>query len=158
MITEFIGEINGRSLKIGIIISRFNEIITKRLLEGAKEGLISKGVNESDINVAWVPGSLELGLIAKVMAESRRYDTLICLGAVIRGETSHYDIVSWEGAYNITRVSYETGVPTIFGVLTTENSQQALDRSGGKVGNKGYDAAITAIQMANLLKIIKKDG
>lgn len=157
MIREFIGEMDGASLKVGIVVSKFNVVITKRLLEGAKEALIANGVNENDVCVAWVSGSLELGLIAKVMAESYRYDALVCLGAVIRGETSHYDIVAWEGARNITRVSHETGVPTIFGVITTEDSQQALDRSGGKVGNKGYDAAIAAIQMANLLKVIKND-
>ena len=156
MVRELKGQIQGQGLRIAVVVSRFNEFVTRRLLEGAREGLLSRGVEEENLIVAWVPGALELGLAAKALAQSQRYDSVICLGAVIRGETSHYDIVASEGAASIVKASLETGVPIIFGVLTTENADQAANRAGGKLGNKGYEAALAAIEMTNLMRLIRE--
>lgn len=146
------GHLDGRGLKIGIVVSRFNEAVTSRLLDGALEGLSCHGVAEDDVDVSWTPGSLELSIVAKRLAESGKYSAIICLGAVIRGETSHFDYVSSGTIQGVVNTNLETGIPVIFGVLTTENSEQARERSGGKKGNKGFDAATGAIEMANLLK------
>lgn len=143
-----------KSVKIGIVAARFNEFITSKLLAGAMDGLLRHDVQEEDIQVAWVPGAFEIPLIASKMAKSGAYDAVICLGAVIRGATSHYDYVCNEVSKGIASVSLETGVPVMFGVLTTENIEQAIERAGTKAGNKGYDCALGAIEMVNLIKKI----
>lgn len=148
----FEGKLVAENLKIGIVVSRFNEFISSKLLSGAVDGLVRHGVEESDINVAWVPGAFEIPVIAKKMAESKKYDAVICLGAVIRGSTTHYDYVCAEVSKGIASVSLNTGVPVMFGVVTTENIEQAIERAGTKAGNKGYDCALGAIEMANLIK------
>lgn len=148
------GKLIAEGLKFGIIVARFNEFIGGKLLAGALDGLKRHGVDEESIEIAWVPGAFEIPLVAKKMAKSGKYDGVICLGAVIRGATSHYEFVSGEVTKGIASVSLETGVPVIFGVLTTENIEQAIERAGTKAGNKGYDAAVSAIEMANLLKEI----
>lgn len=150
--TTFEGGLQGEGLRLAIVVSRFNDFVTQRLLEGAREALERYGVGADGTDVAYVPGSFELPLAARHLAESGRYQAVICLGAVIRGETPHFEYVAAEAARGIARVSQETGVPTIFGVITADTVEQALDRAGGKVGNKGYDAAVSAIEMANLLK------
>ena len=137
-------------MKVGIIASRFNEIIVSKLLSGALDGLGRHGVKEENITAAWVPGAFELPWAAKRMAESGKYDAVIALGAVIRGQTSHYDLVCNEAAKGIAQVGLQTGVPTLFGVVTTENIEQAIARAGSKAGNKGYDCALSAVEMANL--------
>ncbi len=137
-------------MKVGIIASRFNEIIVSKLLSGALDGLVRHGVKEENITAAWVPGAFELPWAAKRMAESGKYDAVIALGAVIRGQTSHYDLVCNEAAKGIAQVGLQTGVPTLFGVVTTENIEQAIARAGSKAGNKGYDCALSAVEMANL--------
>lgn len=144
------GNLVGSGLKIGIVVARFNEFITGKLLSGAMDGLIRHGVEETDIETAWVPGAFEIPLIAKRMAESGRYDAVITLGTVIRGSTSHYDFVCNEVAKGVAAASLSTGKPVIFGVLTTENIEQAIERAGTKAGNKGYESAVSAIEMANL--------
>ncbi len=138
-------------MKIGIVAARFNEIITNKLLSGAVDGLVRHDVKESNITVAWVPGAFEIPTAAKLMAESKNYDAVICLGAVIRGQTSHYDYVCNEVSKGIAHISMETGIPVMFGVVTTENIEQAIARAGSKAGNKGYDCALSAIEMVNLL-------
>ena len=140
------------SFKIGIITARFNDFITSKLLGGAIDGLVRHGVSEENITSAWIPGAFELPLIASKMAESGKYDAVICLGAVIRGTTTHYDYVCSEVAKGIAKVGLDSGVPTIFGVITTENIEQAIERAGSKAGNKGYEAAVTAIEMVSLMK------
>lgn len=137
-------------MKVGIVMSRFNEIIVTKLLGGAIDGLTRHGVDEDNITGVWVPGAYELPLVAKQMAESGKYDAVIALGAVIRGSTTHYDYVCNEVSKGIAHVALETGVPVMFGVLTTENIEQAIERAGSKVGNKGYDCAVGAIEMVNL--------
>lgn len=137
-------------MKVGIVMSRFNEIIVTKLLGGAIDGLTRHGVDEDNITGAWVPGAYELPLVAKQMAESGKYDAVIALGAVIRGSTTHYNYVCNEVSKGIAHVALETGVPVMFGVLTTENIEQAIERAGSKVGNKGYDCAVGAIEMVNL--------
>ena len=137
-------------MKVGIVMSRFNEIIVTKLLGGAIDGLTRHGVDEDNITGVWVPGANELPLVAKQMAESGKYDAVIALGAVIRGSTTHYDYVCNEVSKGIAHVALETGVPVMFGVLTTENIEQAIERAGSKVGNKGYDCAVGAIEMVNL--------
>ena len=139
-------------MKVGIIASRFNEIIVNKLLGGAVDGLVRHGVDEKNITAAWVPGAFEIPMIANRMASSGEYDAVICLGAVIKGSTSHYDYVCAEVSKGIAQVGMNTSVPTIFGILTTDNIEQAIERAGTKAGNKGYDAACTAIEMVNLLK------
>ena len=146
------GKLVAQGLKFGIIIGRFNEFIGGKLLAGALDGLKRHGVEENEIEITWVPGAFEIPLVAKKMAKSEKYDAVICLGAVIRGSTPHFDYVSSEVSKGIASVSLETEVPVIFGVLTTDTIEQAIERAGTKAGNKGYDAAVTAIEMANLLK------
>lgn len=141
-------------IKIGIVAARFNEFITAKLLSGAVDGLLRHDVREEDIQVAWVPGAFEIPLIASKMAKSGRYDAVICLGAVIRGATSHYDYVCNEVSKGIAAVSLETGVPVLFGVLTTETIEQAIERAGTKAGNKGYDCALGALEMVNLIRAL----
>ena len=150
----FEGKLVSGEIKVGIVAARFNEFITSRLLSGAVDGLTRHGVREEDIHTAWVPGAFEIPLIASRMAKSGKYDAVICLGAVIRGATTHYDYVCNEAAKGIAMVSLETGVPVMFGVLTTENIEQAIERAGTKAGNKGYDCALGAIEMVNLIREI----
>ena len=149
---KFEGRLVSENIKIGIVASRFNEFITSKLLSGAMDGLLRHDVKEEDIHVAWVPGAFEIPLIASKMAKSGKYDAVICLGAVIRGATSHYDYVCNEVAKGIAMVSLESGVPVMFGILTTENIEQAIERAGTKAGNKGFDVATAAIEMVNLIK------
>ena len=151
----FQGTLVADGLRVGIVASRFNEFITAKLLSGAMDGLLRHGVREEDIQLAWVPGAFEIPLIAQKMARSGRYDAVICLGAVIRGATSHYDYVCSEVSKGIAAVSLETGVPVLFGVLTTENLEQAIERAGTKGGNKGYDCALSAVEMGNLLRALE---
>ena len=146
------GKVVAEGTKIGIVVARFNSFIGTRLLDGARDGLTRHGVNDDDIDVAWVPGAFEIPLIAKKMANSGKYDAIITLGAVIRGSTSHYDYVCSEVAKGVALASLESGIPVMFGVLTTDNIEQAIDRAGTKVGNKGYDCALSAIEMVNLIK------
>ncbi len=154
--TTFEGMLSGDGLKFGIIVGRFNEFIGGKLLDGARDALLRHAVATDDIDVAWVPGSFEIPLVAKRMAASGRYDAVICLGAVIRGATSHYDHVANEVSKGIAAVSLETGLPVIFGVLTTDTIEQAIERAGTKAGNKGFEAATAAIEMANLLGQLDK--
>lgn len=140
-----------KGMKVGIVASRFNEIIVNKLLGGAVDGLVRHGVEEDNITAAWVPGAFELPLIAKKMAESGKYDAVICVGAVIRGDTSHYELVCNEAAKGVAQVSLASGVPVLFGIITTENIEQAIARAGSKAGNKGYDCALSAIEMVNLI-------
>ena len=149
------GNLVAENIKIGIVAARFNEFITSRLLGGALDGLKRHGVREEDIQTAWVPGAFEIPLVASKMAKSGKYDAVICLGAVIRGSTSHYDYVCNEVSKGIAAVSLETGVPVLFGVLTTENLEQAIERAGTKGGNKGYDCALSAVEMCNLLRALE---
>lgn len=149
------GNYTGKGIKIGIVAARFNEFITSKLVSGALDGLKRHEVNEDDIELAWVPGAFEIPLIAKKMAESKKYDAVICLGAVIRGATSHYDYVCNEVSKGIASVALNTGVPVLFGVVTTENIEQAIERAGTKAGNKGYDCALSAVEMVNLIKNIE---
>ena len=176
MSPELRGGLHGEGLRIGIVVARFNEFVTSRLLGGAKAALSAHGVRDEDVTVAWVPGSFEVPMVARVMAESHRHDAVICLGAVIRGETDHYEHIAGEAAKGIAAASQQTGVPVIFGVLTTNTVEQALDRAGGESGrhdeaprptdkavpdagsgegghgNSGYNAGVSAIEMANLLR------
>lgn len=145
------GKLIAEGLKFGIIVGRFNEFIGGKLLSGSLDGLKRHGVDESDIEIAWAPGAFEIPMIAKKMAKSKKYDAVICLGAVIRGATPHFDYVSSEVTKGIASVSLETEVPIIFGVLTTDTIEQAIERAGTKSGNKGFDAALTAIEMVNLI-------
>ncbi|CEO33801.1 6,7-dimethyl-8-ribityllumazine synthase [Paraclostridium sordellii] len=146
------GKLVAEDLKIGIVVGRFNEFIVSKLLGGALDGLKRHGVDENNIDVAWVPGAFEIPLIAKKMAKNEKYDAIICLGAVIKGSTPHFDYVCAEVSKGIASVSLSSEKPVIFGVLTTDTIEQAIERAGTKAGNKGYDAAVTAIEMANLLK------
>ena len=148
-------DLDGKGLKIAVVSARFNEVITRQLVLGAVETLDRYGVDDNDISVAWVPGSFELPVVAKAFAESGKYDAIICLGAVIRGETDHYNMVANQSASGIASVGRETGLPTIFGVLTTENMDQAINRSGGKAGNLGSNSAVAAVETALLIKSIK---
>ncbi len=150
------GKLVSKEMKIGIVAARFNEFITSKLLSGAMDGLLRHDVREEDVEVAWVPGAFEVSLIASKMAKSGKYDAVICLGAVIRGSTSHYDYVCNEVSKGIAAVSLETGIPVMFGILTTENIEQAIERAGTKAGNKGYDCALGAIEMVNLIREIEK--
>ena len=152
----FEAQLIGTELKIAVVVGRFNEFITAKLLDGAMDGLKRHGVAEENIDIAWVPGAFEVPLIAKKMAEVNKYDAIIGLGTVIRGSTTHYDYVCNEAAKGIASVSLSTGVPIIFGIVTTETIEQAIERAGTKVGNKGYDSAVSAIEMANLSKLISQ--
>ncbi len=142
----------GSGIKIGIVAARFNELVVSRLVAGAEDGLLRHDVKAEDITLCWVPGSFEIPLLAKKMAESGKYDAIICLGSVIRGATSHYDYVCSEVSKGIAQTSLQSGVPIMFGVLTTDTIEQALERSGSKAGNKGYDCALGAIEMVNVIK------
>ena len=146
------GKVVAEGIRIGIVVARFNEFITSKLLGGAVDGLVRHGMNEEDIDVAWVPGAFEIPLIAKKMAKSGKYDAVIALGAVIRGSTSHYDYVCNEVSKGVAAASMESGVPVMFGVVTTENIEQAIERAGTKAGNKGYDCALGAIEMVNQIR------
>jgi len=146
------GDLSGKGLKIGIVAARFNDFITSRLVDGALDGLQRHGVAEGDIDILKVPGSYEIPLAAKMLALSKKYNAVICLGAVIRGATPHFEYVSAEVSKGVATVSLETGLPVIFGVLTTDSIEQAIERAGTKSGNKGWDAALAAIEMANVIK------
>ena len=149
------GHLVSEGLKYGVVVGRFNEFITSKLLGGALDALKRHGVEENEIEIAWVPGAFEIPLIAQKLAESAKYDAVITLGAVIRGSTPHFDYVCSEVAKGVSAISLRTGVPTIFGVLTTDSIEQAVERSGTKAGNKGWEAATTAIEMANLTRAIQ---
>lgn len=147
------GNVVGNGMKVGIVAARFNEFIVSKLVSGAEDALRRHDVDtDKDVELAWVPGAFEIPITAQKMAESGRYDAVICLGAVIKGSTSHYDYVCAEVSKGVAAVGLKTGVPTIFGVITTDNIEQAIERAGTKAGNKGYDAATTAIEMVNLMK------
>lgn len=148
---KVVSGIDGK-IKVGIVAARFNEFIVSKLVAGAKDGLVRHDVEDDDITLCWVPGAFEIPVAAKKMAESKKYDAIICLGAVIRGATSHYDYVCAEVSKGIAQVSLQTGLPVMFGVLTTDTIDQAIERAGTKAGNKGYDCALGAIEMVNLLK------
>ena len=150
----FEGKVESEGIKVGIVASRFNEFITAKLLSGAMDSLVRHDVAEADIDVAWVPGAFEIPLVAQRMAKSGRYDAVICLGAVIRGATSHYDYVCSEVSKGIAQVALQTGVPVMFGVVTTDTIEQAIERAGSKAGNKGSECAEGAIEMVNLLRAI----
>ena len=146
------GNVIGNDMKIGIVAARFNEFIVSKLIGGAEDALVRHGVDTNDIDLAWVPGAFEIPVIAEKMAKTGKYDAILCLGAVIKGSTSHYDYVCAEVSKGVATVGLNTGVPTLFGVLTTDNIEQAIERAGTKAGNKGYDVACSAIEMVNLIK------
>ena len=148
------GKLVATDMKVGIVAGRFNEFITSKLVGGAMDGLLRHDVKDEDVDIAWVPGAFEIPLVASKMANSGKYDAVICLGAVIRGDTTHYDYVCNEVSKGIATVSLESGIPVMFGVLTTENIEQAIARAGSKGGNKGYDCALGAVEMVNLLRTI----
>jgi len=148
------GMLLGKGLKFGIVASRFNEFITRKLLEGAKDALLRHGVAEEDIDIAWVPGSFEIPLIAKQLAQTQKYHAVICLGAVIRGATPHFEYIAAEVTKGIAKVGLDAGLPVIYGVITADTLEQAIERAGTKMGNKGFEAAVFAIEMANLMKSI----
>lgn len=154
MSVELQGGVDGEGLRIAIVVATFNEFITSKLLDGAKAALSRHGVRDGDVSVASVPGSFELPLVAKKLAESGQHDAVICLGAVIRGETDHYEHVAGEAAKGIANAGLSSGVPVIFGVLTTDTLEQAINRAGGKQGNNGYGAGLAAIEMANLMRAL----
>jgi 6,7-dimethyl-8-ribityllumazine synthase len=155
MMKTFEGKLIPKEIKVGIVAARFNEFITSKLLSGALDGLLRHNIREEAVHIAWVPGAFEIPLIASKMAKSGKYDAVICLGAVIRGSTSHYDYVCSEVSKGIASVSLTSGIPVMFGVLTTENIEQAIERAGTKAGNKGYDCALGAIEMVNLIREIE---
>ena len=156
MTHEYKGNLEGRHLRIAVVAARFNETISRRLADGAIDCLERHGLAPEDISVAWAPGAFELPLVAQRFAQSGEVDAVVCVGAVIRGETAHFDYVAGEAARGITDASLRTGVPITFGVLTTENTEQAAERAGGKMGNKGFEAAQAAIEMAGLLAVLPK--
>ena len=151
----FEGNLISKGIKVGIVAARFNEFIVSKLLSGCEDGLLRHGVQPQDISVAWVPGAFEIPLIASKMAASGKYDAVICLGAVIRGSTSHYDYVCAEVSKGIAQVSLQSQVPVLFGVLTTDTIEQAIERAGTKAGNKGYDCALSAVEMVNLIREVE---
>lgn len=154
--TTYEGHLVGTELKVGIVVGRFNEFITGKLLSGAEDALKRHGVNQEDVDVAWVPGAFEIPLIAKKMVESNQYDAVITLGTVIRGSTPHFDYVCSEVSKGVSSLSMTSGVPVIFGVLTTDSIEQAVERAGTKAGNKGWEAAVSAIEMGNLCRTLNK--
>ena len=158
MTKNYEGIIIGKGLKFAVVVSRFNNLITMKLLEGAKDALLRHGVDEDDIDVAWTPGCLEIPLISKKLALSNKYDALICLGAVVRGGTPHFEYVASEVNRGISRVSLDAGLPVIQGIITADTLEQAIQRAGAKEGNKGFDAAVSAIEMANLLRVIMSEA
>ncbi len=149
------GTLIGKGLKFGVVVARFNEFITSKLLGGARDALARHGVNDTDVDVAWVPGSFEIPLVAQKMAQSKKYDAVICLGTVIRGATPHFEYIAAEVAKGVAKVSLDAGIPVLFGVITADTLEQAIERAGTKSGNKGFDAAVGAIEMANLLKQVE---
>ncbi len=151
---NFEGMLLGEGLKFGLVLSRFNDFITKKLLEGARDALLRHGVSEENIEIAWVPGTFEIPLVAKKLAETSRFNAVICLGAVVRGATPHFEYIAAEVTKGIAKVSLDTGLPVIFGVITADNLEQAIERAGTKEGNHGFKAAVAAIEMANLFKSI----
>lgn len=151
------GKLSAQGLRFAIIVSRFNSLVTQRLLDGAMDALRRHGADENFITIAWTPGSFELPLVAKKFAQTGKYDAVICLGCIIRGDTPHFEYVASETAKGIAQVMLETGVPTVFGVVTADTLEQALERAGAKAGNRGFDAAMTAMEMANLLKEIETE-
>lgn len=155
-IKTYEGDLNARDLKFAIVAARFNDFVVDRLLKGAVDALKGRGAGETAIEVARVPGAFDLPLVAKKMAQSKRYHAIVALGAVIKGDTAHFDFVAGECASGLTRASLDTGVPVAFGVLTTETVEQAMDRAGGKTGNKGADAALVAVELANLLRALEQ--
>ncbi|CAM3779626.1 6,7-dimethyl-8-ribityllumazine synthase [Cohnella lubricantis] len=155
MAVVYEGNLISQGLKYGVVVGRFNEFISSRLLSGALDAFKRHGAEENEVEVAWVPGAFEIPLIAQKMAESGKYDAVVTLGAVIRGSTPHFDYVCSEVSKGVSAISLKTGVPTIFGVLTTDSIEQAVERAGTKAGNKGWEAAVTAIEMANLTKALK---
>jgi len=150
------GTLLGEGLKFGVVVSRFNEFITSRLLEGTRDGLARHGVKEDDVEVAWTPGSFEIPLIAKRMAESGKYSAVICLGAVVRGGTPHFEYIAAEVTKGIAQVSLQTDMPVIYGIITADTLEQAIERAGTKMGNAGFNAAVTAIEMANLIRSLTR--
>jgi len=152
------GKLSAEGLKFGLVVSRFNDFITRRLLEGAEDALLRHGALPDDLTVAWVPGAVEIPLVAKKLAASGAFDAVVALGAVIRGATSHYDLVCNVVASGVAAAALETGVPVIFGVVTTDTTEQAIERAGTKAGNKGAEAAISAVEMANLLRRLEGDA
>ncbi len=151
---HFEGMLLGKGLKFGLVVSRFNEFFTKKLLEGAQDALLRHGVSQEDIEIAWVPGSFEIPLVAKKLAQTKKYDAVICLGAIVRGETPHFEYIAAEVTKGIAKVGLEAGLPVIYGIITADTLEQAIERSGTKQGNKGFEAAENAIEMANLLSSI----
>ena len=149
---HFEGKLLGEGLKFGLIISRFNEFVSKKLLEGAQDALLRHGVKEEDIDIAWTPGSFEIPLVAKKLAQTKKYDAIICLAAVIRGGTPHFQYIAAEVTKGIAKVGLDAELPVIYGVITADTLEQAIERAGTKAGNKGFDAAMSAIEMANLVK------
>jgi len=156
--TVYEGKLTAEGLRFGIVVSRFNEFITSKLLEGALDALKRHGADMDGTEVAWVPGSFEIPLVAQKMARSGRYNAVICLGAVIRGSTPHFDYIAAEVTKGVAAVSLSTGVPVVFGVITTDSIEQAIERAGTKMGNKGADAAVTAIEMANLMRELDRNA
>jgi 6,7-dimethyl-8-ribityllumazine synthase len=154
MSQSFEGVLLGKGLKFGLVVSRFNEFLTKKLLDGAEDALLRHGVNQEDMVIAWVPGSFEIPLAAKKLAETKRFDAVICLGAVVRGGTPHFEYIAAEVTKGIAKVGLDAGLPVIFGVITADTLEQAIERAGTKMGNRGFDAAVEAIEMANLVKSI----
>lgn len=154
MVKTVEGQLIAKGKRFGIVVSRFNDFISKRLVEGAVDTLLRHGAKDSEIETVWVPGSFEIPVVANKLAKSKKYDAVICLGAVIKGSTPHFEYVASEAAKGIAKVSLDTGLPVIFGVITAENLEQAIERAGTKDGNKGRDAALSAIEMANLLENI----
>jgi 6,7-dimethyl-8-ribityllumazine synthase len=150
----FQGMLLGEGLKFGVVISRFNEFVTKKLLDGAQDALLRHGVSEGDIDVAWVPGSFEIPLVAKKLAQTKKYDAIICLGAVIRGETPHHEYIATEVTKGIAKLGLEYELPVSYGIITADSLEQAIERAGTKAGNRGADAAVDAIEMANLLRSV----
>jgi 6,7-dimethyl-8-ribityllumazine synthase len=153
--TTYEGMLLGEGLKFGVVVARFNDFITNKMLEGAQDTLLRHGVNEEDIEIVYVPGSFEIPLVAQKLAVSKRYDAIICLGAVIRGGTPHFEYVASEVTKGIAQVGLATGLPVIYGIITADNLEQAIERAGTKQGNEGSKAATTAIEMANLLKTLE---
>ena len=154
MSKHFEGKLLGEGLRFGLVISRFNEFISKKLLEGAQDALLRHGVKEEDIEIAWTPGAFEIPLIARKLAQTKKYDAVICLAAVVRGGTPHFEYIAAEVTKGIAKVGLETGLPVIYGVITADTLEQAIERAGTKMGNKGFDAAMSAIEMVDLLRSI----
>ena len=152
MSSVFEGALLGKGLRVAVVVARFNEFITGKLLSGAQDALTRHGVSEEDIDVAWVPGSFEIPLVAQKLAMSKKYDAVICLGTVIRGATPHFEYIAAEVSKGVAKVGLDSGIPVMFGVITSDTIEQAIERAGTKAGNKGFDAAVGAIEMANLLK------